>query len=141
MIEETAKYLSLCPQLADCGVRINYLDEKPLSCALKMKSSEPVLKKYSDGGVVGETRFVLALRQEYTGVTSDNKRAAKRCEMIEQWIDKQSRKGFYPQLEDGSVPLSLAVVKTFEVTSTGGIDARFEAEIRLVFYRHSGECL
>ncbi|MBE7024235.1 MAG: hypothetical protein IJ285_06310 [Clostridia bacterium] len=137
MIEETASFLSLCPQLAECGVKVNYLEEKPLSCALKMKTSEPVVKKYSDGGRVGEERFVLALRQEYTGAASDNRRAAKRCEEIEKWIEEQTSKGIYPQLENNRVPLSLTVEKTFEINSTGGIDARFEAELRLVFYSPS----
>ena len=134
MIAETVEHLLMCPYLEGCGIKVNYLDEKPFACSLKMLSVDHVVKKYCDGGILGEARFLLSLRQEYTAANSVNKEAALRCEKIEGWIEEQNKKGIYPRLRSGKIALGLSVEKSFEITSTGGIDARFEAELRLLFY-------
>ncbi len=133
MIEETAKYLSQCPYIADAGIKVNYLEGKPLAFALRMKASSPMVKRYTDGGGVFETRFILAIRQEYSVADKYNRVAAKRCEDIEGWIAIQNELGNLPDLGKSINPLSLTVEKSFTAEPTGSVDARFEAELRLVY--------
>ncbi len=133
MIEETAKYLSQCPYLTDAGIKVNYLEGKPVAFALRMKASGPVVKRYTDGGGVFEARFILAIRQEYSGADKYNRAAAKRCEDIEGWIALQNKLGNLPDLGKDINPLSLTVEKSFTAEPTGSVDARFEAELRLVY--------
>ena len=133
MIEETVKYLSQCPYLADARIKVNYLEGKPTAFALRMKASEPVVKRYTDGGGVFEARFILALRQEYSGADKYNRAAAKRCEDIEEWIALQNKSGNLPDLGQEVNPLSLTVEKSFNAEPSGSVDARFEAELRLVY--------
>lgn len=135
MLEKTAKYLSECPCFEGVRVRVNYLDGKPLSAALKMKSGAPVVKRYADGGLVCECRFILEVRQTYCGAETENVTAAKRCEEIESWIRTQSDNGNLPQLSGGMTPFSLEVARSFEITHIGNVDAKFEAELGLVYYK------
>ncbi len=133
MIEETVKYLSQCPHFAGTGIKVNYLDGKPLAFALRMKSTDPVVKRYTDGGGLFEARFILALRQEYGGGDKYNRAAAKRCEDIEEWIAQQNKSGNLPDLGQEIMPMSLTVEKSFSAEPAGSVDARFEAELRLVY--------
>lgn len=135
MIEETVKYLSQCPYLADAGIKVNYLEGKPTAFALRMKASDPTVKRYTDGGGIFEARFILALRQEYSGADKYNCAAAKRCEDIEEWIAQQNEVGRLPDLGQNFAPLSLTVEKSFTAELTGSVDARFEAELRLVYLK------
>lgn len=135
MIEETAKYLSQCPYLADAGIKVNYLEGRPTAVALRMKTTDPVVKRYTDGGGVFEARFDLAIRQEYSGADKYNRAAAKRCESIEQWIEQQNQTGNLPDLGQGTTTLSLTVEKSFDAKPSGSVDARFEAELRLVYLK------
>jgi len=136
MIEETVKYLSQCPYLADARIKVNYLEGKPTAFALRMKASDPVVKRYTDGGGVFEARFILALRQEYSGADKYNRAAAKRCEDIEKWIALQNKSGNLPDLGQEASPLSLTVEKSFNAEPSGSVDARFEAELRLIYLRN-----
>ena len=136
MIEETVKYLSQCPYLADARIKVNYLEGKPTAFALRMKASDPVVKRYTDGGGVFEVRFILALRQEYSGADKYNRAAAKRCEDIEKWIALQNKSGNLPDLGQEASPLSLTVEKSFNAEPSGSVDARFEAELRLIYLRN-----
>ena len=135
LIEETVKYLSQCPYLADAGIKVNYLEGKPTAFALRLKATSPVVKQYTDGGGVFEARFILALRQEYSGADKYNRVAAKRCEDIERWIAQQNQAGNLPDLGQEISPLSLTVAKSFDAKPSGSVDARFEAEIRLVYLK------
>ncbi len=135
MIEETVKYLSQCPYLADAGIKVNYLEGKPTAFALRMKATDPVVKRYTDGGGVFEERFILALRQEYSGADKYNRAAAKRCEDIEEWIEQQNQSGNLPDLGQGATTFSLTVEKSFNAEPSGSVDARFEAELRLVYLK------
>ena len=135
MIEETIKYLSQCPYLADTGINVNYLEGKPTAFALRMKATSPAVKQYTDGGGVFEARFILAIRQEYSSADKYNRAAAKRCEDIEEWIDRQNREGNLPDLGQKANPISLTVAKSFSAEPSGSVDARFEAELRLVYLK------
>ncbi len=135
MIEKTAEYLSQCPFLDGAAVRVNYLNEKPFAVSLRMKSASPVVKKYADGGQMCECRFVLELRQVYCGADNENIAAAQRCRDIEGWLGSQNSAGIFPELKGGEKPLSLTVEKSFEISHIGNIDARFEAELSLVYYK------
>ena len=134
MIEHMVEYLSACPALDGVMINVNYLEGKPPACSLEYTSHEPVLRKYADGGMLCEKRFVLALREESTLATKRNMKVAIKCELIENWIKEQNKAGIMPRLDDGFIPSSLEVVKGFCVTQTASMDMRFEAELRLVFY-------
>ena len=134
LIKEMAEYLSGCPYLDKAGIKINYLEGKPLAFSLKMLPVEPVVKRYADGGAVCEAQFLLSFRQEYSRAEAGNRAAAELCENVEAWICDQNNKGMLPDLGQEATPLSLAVAKSFGITPSGGIDARFEATLRLNYF-------
>jgi len=137
MLNETAKFLSQCPYLENAAVKVNYLDTTPFACALLMTGVDVLLKQYADGGEKRSVRFKIAVRQEYSGANTCNENSAKRCERIEEWIKAQSYLGNLPKADNGKVPLSIVLEKGFEITLTGSVDARFEAEIKVVYLKES----
>lgn len=135
MIEKTAEYLSQCPFLDGTAVKVNYLSEKPFAASLRMKSASPVVKRYADGGQVCECRFALELREVYCSADNENIAAAQRCRDIEGWLASQNSAGIFPELGVGEQPLSLTVERSFEIVHIGNVDARFEAELSLIYYK------
>ncbi len=134
MIEKLAEFFSTCPELSEYGVMINYLDKEPFSAALIMCGQDTLETEYTDGGQIRHAKFILAIRQEYSGANSGNSMAAKRCEEIEHWINDQENSENFPQLDRMRRVLSVSVEKGFEITQTGSVDARFEAEIKVVYF-------
>ncbi len=134
MVEEMVKFLSACPHICGHKIKINYLEGSPLAFSVKMLAENPVVKRYSDGGAVCEARFALAIRQEYGKAEAMNRDAAVLCENIEEWLDEQGRQGKLPALGEKAKALSLYLSKSFGVTPSGSIGAKFEAELRLVYY-------
>ncbi|MBQ9757164.1 MAG: hypothetical protein IJW15_01945 [Clostridia bacterium] len=134
MIEKMAEFLSTCPYLAESGVKVNYLEAEPFSAALIMCGEDIPLTRYTDGGQIRSMNFILALRQEYSGANTHNNLAAKRCEEIEEWVNVQNDNGILPETEDKRRVMSVSVEKGFEIIHTGSVDARFEAEIKVVYF-------
>ena len=134
MIGKLAEFFSTCTELSESGVMVNYLDKEPFSAALIMCGEDTLETEYTDGGQVRHAKFILAIRQEYSGANSQNSLAAKRCGEIEKWIKAQDDSGNFPKLEGLRRVLSVSVEKGFEITQTGSVDARFEAEIKVVYF-------
>ncbi|MBO4941683.1 MAG: hypothetical protein J6D15_05730 [Clostridia bacterium] len=134
MIEKIAEFFSTCPELSESGVMINYLDKEPFSAALIMCGEDTLEAEYTDGGQRRCEKFILAIRQEYSGANSQNSSAAKRCEAIEQWVKAQNDSENLPQFDSLISVLSVSIGKGFEITQTGSVDARFEAEIKVVYF-------
>ncbi len=134
MIEKLAEFFSTCPELSESGVMINYLDKEPFSAALIMCGEDTLETGYTDGGQIRHAKFILAIRQEYSGANSINSLTAKRCEEIEEWIKTQDDCGKISEIEDLRSVISVSVEKGFEITQTGSVDARFEAEIKVVYF-------
>ena len=134
MIEQIINFLLKCPVLEKSGINVNYLDGKAGSYSLESRSGHSVIKRYADGGVLCEKRFVLASRRENSAAYGSNVKVAHDCEQIEAWICEQSEKGLLPQTDKGVLPCLLEIVKGFAVTHTASVDVRIEAELKFVFY-------
>ena len=134
VIENIVEYLSACPVFDGVGINVNFLDGEPSAYSLDNIPCNPVLKKYADGGLLCEKRFVLALRKDSGRMASRNVEVATECEQIENWILSQGRAGCLPKLENGMVACSLEMVRSFGITNTASMDVRFEAELQLIFY-------
>lgn len=134
MIEKIAEFFSTCPELSESSIMINYLDKEPFSATLIMCGEDTLETEYTDGGQIRRAKFILAIRQEYSGANSRNSLAAKRCGEIERWIKVQDARRNLPQIDSLRRVLSVSVEKGFEITQTGSMDARFEAEIKVVYF-------
>ena len=134
MIEHIVEYLSACPVFDGVGINVNYLDGEAPAYSLENLAHHPVMKRYADGGMLCEKRFVLALRKDFGRVCGRNVEVATECEQIENWIADSVSNGYLPQLPTGLKAYSLEVMKSFSVAQTASMDVRYEAELRLVFY-------
>ena len=135
MISQIKEYLSQCPAFDGQKIKINYLGGKAGACSLEMVPAITVVKEYADGGMLCGRDFVLALRQEYTEADISNHFAAERCQQIEDWIKLQNDTGNLPQLEKGGISCSVQVTKGFSIASVSSVDARYEMQLRLIYYK------
>lgn len=135
MIAQLKEYLSQCPALDGLKIRINYLGGESGACSLEMVSTQTVVKEYADGGMLCGRDFVFAIRQEYSEADISNRVAAERCQQVENWIREQNDTGNLPQIGQGINPLSIEVAKSFSIASVNSVDARYEMQLRLIYYK------
>ncbi len=135
MISQMKEYLSRCPAFDGQKIKTNYLGGKAGACSLEMVPAITIVKEYADGGMLCGRDFVLALRQEYTEVDTSNRLAAERCQQIEDWIKLQNDTGNLPQLGQDGISCSVQVTKGFSVASVNSVDARYEMQLRVIYYK------
>ncbi|MBE7031993.1 MAG: hypothetical protein E7401_03415 [Ruminococcaceae bacterium] len=134
MVIELAEYLSQCPALEGERVCVNYLDGDVGAVSLTL-GAQAEEKAYADGGQLFVRRFVLAVREGYGKARGEMKRAAERFAAIEEWLAARERLGDYPDFGGKITVVSLGIACGFTPEFTGSVDARYEAEIELVFYK------
>lgn len=135
MISQMKEYLSQCPAFDGQKIKINYLGGKAGASSLEMVPAITVVKEYADGGMLCGRDFVLALRQEYTEADISNRVAAEKCQQIEDWIKLQNDTGNLPHLEKNGVSCSVQVIKGFGIATVNSVDARYEMQLRLIYYK------
>ncbi len=134
MIVELAKFLSECPFLDEERVCVNYLDGVAPAYSLEATKEKGQSRQYTDGGKLCSRKFAFAMRGEYCGADSINRQAAKKCSDIEAWINSKSRAGQLPDMGDKITVISCEVTRGFAPVSTASVDARYEAELEIIFY-------
>ncbi len=134
MIEQMIEYLSECPVFDGKEINVNYLDGVPSACSLDTTADMGIVKRYADGGMLCEKRFVLSIRKSYGVVAKRNIAVTRECEAFEKWLSEQNSQGVLPSAEDGQIPCVLELSKGFRIVQTASVDVRIEAELRFVFY-------
>ena len=66
MIEEIRDFLKREGLLKNGKIGVNYLSEKPLHYTVDEVPTDPVIKRYTDGGSLRQCLFVIASREEFS---------------------------------------------------------------------------
>ncbi len=134
MIKAVRTYLKEeCPYFAGKDIGINFLSAKPGEYSLEAVPAEPVLKRYTDGGYLGQFLFVLASRELYGAENSVQEGACDFYESVSAWMEKATREGTLPTLSDGCRAVSLSVTSGGYLMSNQSDRARYQMQCRLIF--------
>ncbi len=134
MIEKIAEFLKLCPHLDGRVIGIGFLGEEMTSCSVETGKGASVLKRYTDGGCVKSQSFIFSLREAHTKEVETNLRATRLCTDIENWIAEQEELRNLPKLDAPKTAISIRLSNSFHLTRIETLDARYEAEIEVVWY-------
>lgn len=137
MVVKMAEFISACPALSGKKVCVNYLDGEVGAVALEFAPQQGQLKHYADGSSLCTQKFLIAVREEYGKADAVNRSVRERCKAIESWINEKNRLGQMPELGQQIQAVSCIIIRNFVPVATGSVDARYEAELELVFYDRS----
>jgi len=135
MINSIKAFINTCPLLADIDVNVNYLGENEKSGAIENVSCEPIIKNYTDGGVLRQFLFTVSLREKYGQNAAENVAATDKLEELSDWIYEQDRLGILPAFSGNKNSVSLEVVKTGWVDEKMSDTAKYQLQCRLVYYQ------
>lgn len=124
---------SKCPLTEGRRFNINCLDSRVSSCALEPSESEPVVRKYADGGSLRRYEFIFATREYFDNDVRGNTEAAVFYEQLADWVEGQNEKGDLPVLGEGLAAVSLEVCGTGYLYKINESKARYQIQLRLLY--------
>lgn len=134
IIESIKEFMKSCPYLENDRININCLGGKPVSYSIEQVADNPVIKKYCDGGVLKQYRFVFAMRDAYDENPVFNQAAAEFFEKLEEWIFKQNQIKNLPRLENEKhIAEGIEVVSDTQLFDSSIDSVRLQAEIRFIY--------
>lgn len=136
MIEEIRDFLKREGLLKNGKIGVNYLSEKPLHYTVDEVPTDPVIKRYTDGGSLRQCLFVIASREEFSPEVAENLAIARFYEELSDRFEALSEKGTLPHFENPKiVPYRLEALSTGYLLSNDERTARFQIQCRLVYRR------
>lgn len=136
MIDSIRQYISGCPIFKGNKINVNYLGNKAkASYSVEAVPTNPVVKKYTDGGQLCQVLFVVASRELYTESPKDNTAVMKFYDDFAEWVDNQDKARNYPTLPKDYTPQSIEVLSTPYLYDVGNDDARYQIQCRLTYYK------
>lgn len=107
-IELIKEYIETCPLLNKGKINVDYLKDKPQSYSIDRTPVNPIVKTFSDGGVIKQITFDFSVTAPISSQTIVNLANSKFCEDFMKWIKEQNQKRKLPQIKG---------VQTIECTS------------------------
>ena len=136
IIESLKAFFEECPLLRDGFINVNYLGAKKADYSIESVPSEPVIRRYVDGGSLRQFVFVFASREYYDEDQLRNMDTARFYEELGAWIEERCRARRLPALTEGTA-LKLEVTAGGYLLSDKAGTARFQLQCRLI-YRKEG---
>lgn len=122
-----------CPLTEGRRFNINCLDSKVRSCALEPSLTEPIVKKYADGGSLRQYEFIFATREYFDNDVRENTEAAVFYERLAEWVEGQNRRGDLPTLGNGLTAVGLEVCGAGYLYKINESKARYQIQLRLLY--------
>lgn len=132
MLKAIRDFLLICPLLSGYDVNINYLPSQPRSFAVDSVASDPIVRKYADGGTLRQMCFAVACRDAYDADAGGNAETAKLMEGVAEWLDGCDKAGIYPEIPEGE-PIKIEVTSAPSVENTAGYSARTSMRARMIY--------
>lgn len=135
IIEKVREYILKCPLLDELArLNVDYLGVEPVEYTIDSQPTTPVLKRYTDGGVLKQYVFVFGSREYYGSDVLQNLENSGFFERFAEWIEEQSEKGNLPQLEGNKQAISMEVLTSGYLFSASEDNARYQIQMRLIYY-------
>ena len=133
MIEDVVRYLKAeCPVLAGKEINVNFLKAAPGEFSVDPIPCDPIIRKYPDGGFLGQFQFVLASRELYDA-GEEQLDVCAFYEAFSRWVEEVNRKGDLPRFSDGSRAVRFSVTAGGYLFSNTAASARYQMQCRLIY--------
>lgn len=107
-IEIIKEFIEMCPLLNKGKINVDYLKDKPQSYSIDRTPVNPIVKTFSDGGVIKQIAFDFSVTAPISSQTIVNLANSKFCEDFMKWIKENNQSRILPKIKG---------VQTIECTS------------------------
>lgn len=134
IIESLRKFMIKCPLLeSDRRVNVNYVGES-MEYSIDPLPSDPIIKRYVDGGAVKQFQFAFTSREAYDEDARINIENSGFYQHFEEWLEEQNARGRMPKLTNKTQK-----AQKFETLNSGFLydaensSGQYRIECRLIY--------
>lgn len=143
VIESIRKFIrEECPLLQEFGemfptVGMEKLEEDTGSYTVQVVPSEPIVKRYVNGDTIRRVSFYFASRESYANV--ENIDTSEFYEKFSEWMEKCTRSGELPELEDGKESKKMKAATHGYLIDAADTKAQYQIQCEFQYYQSRGE--
>lgn len=140
IIKALRDYISQCPYLYEFnkGINVDYLDNDSTTYSIEEVPCEPIIKRYINGDTKRQYDFIFASRESYGADVFQNIENSGFYEDFSSWIEEESSKGNLPSLEGNRESLEIRVSTTGYAFQTDDNSARYQIQLKLIYFQKGG---
>lgn len=97
-MELIKEYIETCPLLENGKINVDYLKDDIQSYSIDRQVSDPIYKKYKDGGTLKQVVFDFTVQAPLSTKSIDNLANSKFCDDFMTWIAEENRKNNQPKI-------------------------------------------
>mgnify|MGYP004606894583 CR=1 FL=1 len=135
IIDNIREFIKECPLLENDKINVNYLGGDTVSYTIEQVPTNPLIKRYSDGGKQKQVLFIFASRENYDEDVLENMDVAKFYEEFAEWIEEQNESGNLPVLDGGMISQAMETLTSGYLINSEDRTARFQIQLRLIYYK------
>ena len=138
LIETVRNYIASCPLLENNAILgIDKLDSEGIAYTIDAIPSDPVVKRYTDGGQMRQFQFVFASRQYYGMNVIENLENSGFYENFVDWIERNNEMGLsnFINLGMDRKALEIAINSAPYVYDAEENTARYQVQLSLKYYQ------
>lgn len=137
IIDALEKYFIGCELLKDGALRVDYLGEKPVEYTIEVLPCDPVVKRYLGGSTVRQYLFAFGSREFYSQERLQNIQNSAFYERLADWVETKSMSGVLPELPDRMEAQQLEVVSSGYLFDGSMTNARYQIQLRLLYFKEA----
>lgn len=132
MINIIREHLKKCPHLEEFSkLGVDFLDKEAVNYSIEILPSEPILKKYVDGGSIRQVDFVISSRLFYGDDISVNIENLGLFEKITEWLDENNKD--LPLLGEGKEAIGFETTSSGYLFDSAGDTAKYQIQCKFIF--------
>ena len=135
MIDAIRRYLQGYPGLRDGVLHLDGLPENSGTYSLSVIPTEPVLRRYMDGGERRQMLFLLQSRRFFGENLPSQSENLQFFSDFDAWLRRKNAAGELPELGENRVCLEMSLVTSgyiMEASSQGC--GRYQAELKIIYF-------
>lgn len=133
MIKEIRDYFLKCDFLEENAlVNVDYLGDQRVTYSINIDPTQPVLKKYTDGGALKAVNFSFTSLNHYTSSAKDNIDNLEFYSKLERWVQSNNKKGVLPEITEGRAQ-EVEVLTSGYLFDTGVDEGSYMIQLRLIY--------
>ncbi|MBW8383958.1 MAG: hypothetical protein K0M69_15745 [Youngiibacter sp.] len=134
IIEALRDYFLSCSLLAVTDlINVDYLGPVPNQYTIDIVPAQPVIKRYTDGGTLKQTVFILASTEWYSSDTVQNMANLAFYEDLEAWIKEKNNARELPILTGNKRAEAVEILTSGYIFDSTEDNARYQIQLRLVY--------
>ena len=137
IIQAVVDYVTACPLLAEGYMRVDNLGTEPVEYGIAVLPNNPIVKKYVNRSSIRQYLFAVTSREYYSIDMLANIDNSEFYEDLADWFEKQNAARNYPEFGAGKTVQRIELVTSGYLYSTDRKTARYQLEIRIIYYKEA----